>query len=576
MNVENASERGFEAQASGSALLVLGMHRSGTSAITGALGLCGAWVGEEMELTGLNVENPRGFWERRDIRRICDQLLHAAGADWWKVANFDPNAIPHAILVEQRRAFARVVAVLNKHPVWVVKEPRLCFLLPVLRDYVNSPICIHIVRNPLEVAWSLQNRNGFGLSGGLALWEAYNQHALNASRNLPRVLVSYESLMLQPVNTLTKLIERLGELSVTNISTPNRELVEEFIDPSLYRYRASEKETVGYLSPSQHALWQQFRDEAVFGATGNTLLPQVSKQYLFDLESTELSLNHYRQKTRELISQLREHAKKLRVEGKQKDRLEKQRDGLEKQRDGLTIALENRHAIVSTRDKRIRELTVALKKRDATILNMRNSISWKVTAPVRTVVRSTKRLYRKGESALKLLHRIATRYFLRFLAVARSSRARCIPQINNPRNARGTQEFETMHASLSGFNNAGAARSMSTYIVPGSWWNRHADAARDIARSGQAVIVTNCRDATGGDNVVTVSGTNARALALSAVATETAIEIQEDTDTTETEWLKWREVASSGNEREAKSIKLWTADTLISELASTTIRDERT
>ena len=94
----NSGEASLDERLSGPSILVLGMHRSGTSALTGALGLCGAWVGEEPELTGANIENPRGFWERRDARQVCDRLLQTAGAEWWKVTNFDPEGIPHAVL----------------------------------------------------------------------------------------------------------------------------------------------------------------------------------------------------------------------------------------------------------------------------------------------------------------------------------------------------------------------------------------------------------------------------------------------------------------------------------------------
>ena len=188
----------------GTGLVVLGMHRSGTSAITGLLHLCGAWVGEQHELTDANIENPHGFWERRDLRRICDTLLHSAGADWWKVASFDSEAIPHAVLAEQREAFARVVSNLNRHGPWVIKEPRLCLLVSLLRDYIRNPVCVHIFRDPLEVARSLQRRNGFGIAGGIALWETYNRWALDGSLALPRVAVDHESLMTQPMETLVR------------------------------------------------------------------------------------------------------------------------------------------------------------------------------------------------------------------------------------------------------------------------------------------------------------------------------------------------------------------------------------
>ena len=163
MKIDNIVSQNLDEKSARPALFVLGMHRSGTSAITGALRHSGVWVGEETELTDANVENPLGFWERRDIRDLCDQMLHSAGADWWKVASFEPKAIPRTALAEQRRKFEKIVSELDKYQAWVIKEPRLCLLLPILRHYVKNLVCIHIHRNPLEVARSLQTRNGFSI-----------------------------------------------------------------------------------------------------------------------------------------------------------------------------------------------------------------------------------------------------------------------------------------------------------------------------------------------------------------------------------------------------------------------------
>ena len=59
----------------GRAIVVLGMHRSGTSSVTGLLERCGVWLGRESEMTGASSQNPKGFFERRDLRNICDALL---------------------------------------------------------------------------------------------------------------------------------------------------------------------------------------------------------------------------------------------------------------------------------------------------------------------------------------------------------------------------------------------------------------------------------------------------------------------------------------------------------------------
>ena len=313
MSADKVVAQNLDERSARPALFVLGMHRSGTSAITGALRHCDVWVGEETELTDANVENPLGFWERRDMRDLCDQMLHSAGADWWRVANFDPKAIPRAALTEQRRKFEKIVSELDNYQAWVIKEPRLCLLMPVLRHYVKNPVCIHIHRNPLEVARSLQTRNGFSIAAGLALWEVYNLHALRASEGLPRISLSYESLMQHPVETLNALVKELEGLGGEHPIKPDSGLIERFIDLNLYHQRATDEETEDYLLPSQRALWLRLRSGEVFDGDLNIPVSEATRQALLDLESVEVSFNLHNDRTNELETRLNKHGAMLKT-----------------------------------------------------------------------------------------------------------------------------------------------------------------------------------------------------------------------------------------------------------------------
>ena len=360
---------------SGRSLIVLGMHRSGTSAITGTLRLCGAWAGKTSELTGANVENPKGFWERHDIRQICDHLLLSAGATWWNIANFNLESIPHAVLAEQRRHFKEAISVLDEHVVWIIKEPRLCLLFPVLRDYVKNPICIYIYRNPLEVARSLQARNGFSIASGLALWEAYNLHALSASKGLPCIPIFHEALMLHPVETLNALVEKLDDFAVGHpVKLPDRSLIEQFIDPGLYHKRATNDETEEYLLTSQRALWSRLRSGNALGESAS--ISGATKQHLFDLEGVEHgAMIEARDAT---IADLRSGAERLRAALEGRGATIEARDAtiadLRSGAERLKAALEGRGATIEARDATIADLRsgaerlkAALEGRGATI-----------------------------------------------------------------------------------------------------------------------------------------------------------------------------------------------------------------
>lgn len=331
-------------------LVVLGMHRSGTSALAGSLGLCGAWLGEEAELTAPNKENPRGFFERRDLRAICDRLLHAAGADWWKVSGFEPISIPHDALAEQSRALRKTLEELDKHGTWVIKEPRLCLLLPALRGQITAPVCIHVHRNPLEVAHSLRLRNGFGIAEGIALWEAYNLRALHASEGLRRVLVSYEELMTDPGGCIARLVEELGRLGVPGLEVPAPDEIADFITPGLQRQRFGQAETEAFLTPSQLALWQDLQSGQAFHKQGVEGLDKVPRQHLADLESRKYSQDQAARKVSRLDEQIR----------KQKDELEARDGKLEQLRLELSTLVKQ----VPGMKSRVEELEGQLAQRD--------------------------------------------------------------------------------------------------------------------------------------------------------------------------------------------------------------------
>ena len=235
-------------------LIVLGMHRSGTSSVTRLLNLAGAYFGPEGIATEANDENPKGFWERRDVRAVCDGLLHGGGFDWWQVADLDLERIDADVREQQLAAFRRIVLEMDAHRPWVMKEPRLSLLLPILRPELEAPVFVHVVREPLEIAESLHSRNGFPVPVGLALWELYTRHGLAATADEPRVHVTYGDLMADPVGTTSALVEALTTLGVPALRMPSEREITGFITPSLHRQRESAGGRAGHLNLAQSEL----------------------------------------------------------------------------------------------------------------------------------------------------------------------------------------------------------------------------------------------------------------------------------------------------------------------------------
>jgi hypothetical protein len=268
------------------AIFVLGMHRSGTSCVTGSLVLAGATAGYNSELTGVSVENPNGFWERRDLRNFCDMLLQGSNADWWKLSAFSTSDIAPELRENALTVAAEATRQLNRHRPWIAKEPRFCLVLPVLLELVPNPVCIHIFRDPLEVAQSLKTRDSIPIQQGIALWEFYNHMAIRNSEHLRVVRVSYASLLRNPKKAVNGLIERLGALGITGLHEPDADELSEFVDDILHRQRAFRGEADKYLTKAQRELWDRLRSTKRLKTND---IPPISDATIAALEGLEIT-----------------------------------------------------------------------------------------------------------------------------------------------------------------------------------------------------------------------------------------------------------------------------------------------
>lgn len=289
-------------------LVVLGMHRSGTSGVTRLLNLAGAHFGPEGIATEANEENPRGFWERRDVRAVCDGLLHGAGFDWWKLTGFDAADLPADVVAQGRAAFAEVLGELEAHRPWVVKEPRLCVLLPVLAPLLDHPVCIHVTREPLEVARSMHQRDGFPMQAALGLWELYTVRAVEASAAMARVLVRYEDLMADPVATTARLVYDLTALGVAGLHPVDDADVLGFISADLHRQHQDPERRQERLNPAQLRLAARIDDGSLLDGPAPAPVSEGALDALADLERERDLAARLRQSELDLASLARRSA----------------------------------------------------------------------------------------------------------------------------------------------------------------------------------------------------------------------------------------------------------------------------
>lgn len=238
-------------------LVVLGMHRSGTSMVTRLLNLAGAYFGSSDQHTGYSEENPKGFWERKDVRYLNDMLLFAAQADWFRPHLFDRATLPDAVYQEFLRLANSIHQEFQRHPLVVVKEPRLCLTLDLWPIFARQTALIWVHRHPMEVALSLQRRNHFPIPFGLALWEWYTVNICRQAQNLPVVHVHHSDLLQAPNATLARVLNACHELGFEGLRMPAQAEINAFVTHKLHRSKLSLIPEAEHLSPFQAALWQE-------------------------------------------------------------------------------------------------------------------------------------------------------------------------------------------------------------------------------------------------------------------------------------------------------------------------------
>lgn len=181
-----------------SVVVVLGMHRSGTSALTRVLNLLGVELGAD--LLPPNPDNVTGFWEHTAIYEAHDRLLRALGSAWDDVRPLPPGWLSTPAARETKERLSAIVARdFASARLWGFKDPRTCRLVPLWRELLAERGLeagfVLMVRNPLDVAGSLRARDGFPLAKSYLVWLRHLAASEHDTRGLRRVIVGYDTLL---------------------------------------------------------------------------------------------------------------------------------------------------------------------------------------------------------------------------------------------------------------------------------------------------------------------------------------------------------------------------------------------
>ncbi|EJL58063.1 hypothetical protein PMI09_00556 [Rhizobium sp. CF122] len=353
-------------------VVVLGMHRSGTSALTRSLQVLGVGLGDNL-MPSVEGNNAKGFWEDLDLNAINIEMLRALKSDWHHLRPIDEVDVEK---LKSEGFFARAVHLMRSKVgstgFFGFKDPRVAMLLPFWKQIFShcgfNVSYVLALRNPRSVAKSLESRDGFEPEKSYSLWLGHVITSLQFSGGSRRVIVDYDRLMQSPDHELKRIAASLGL---------------DIIPQELEKYKVEFLDTT--LRHTTFKLRDLVNDDAC--------PPLVRDIYatLVDVSADRLSLDAASLKAQLEVwsGEFRRIEPLLRLA----DKLYVHKEELET----TSVRLATLSQELSARDDRIQELSEettklrkAIEERDRMLASLRrdleilrHSFSWRVTAPLR-------------------------------------------------------------------------------------------------------------------------------------------------------------------------------------------------
>ncbi len=388
------------AQPAGPWVVVVGMHRSGTSAVTGALGALGLQMPRPGDRMAWHESNP-DHWESLSLALHDEHLLQGLGGGWDAPPDLPRHWVHSAAVLGGTRSGAVLAQAYPEPGPAALKDPRICLLLPHWRTVLPAPPTALLVwRDPLDVARSLQQRNGLPLASGLALWERYNRSALQGLAGVDTYVTSYEETVADPAGSVAAWADWLGALPPFEAHRSGWDTggAAAVIAPGLRHQVAP----AGADQPDLLSAEQQRLADRLVGLAGSrrplpgidlgqetpwaTALVAARRQATGGRQRAEEARQRFwatRQRWAESQRDLARARAVARQAGAERDGMEAERDGMEAERDRARQQFEATRA--------------ALAEAETKLAQLYRSTSWKATKPLRSSLTRVER-WRKGPS----------------------------------------------------------------------------------------------------------------------------------------------------------------------------------
>lgn len=365
-------------------IVVLGMHRSGTSAITRGLRVLGVNLGDNF--LPPKADNPKGFWEDMDLNALNMEMLSAIGSEWHYLT---PISVADVDALRTKGFFDRGIDLLRRKVgdtgIFGFKDPRVVKLLPFWKAVFSS--CqlvvgyVLVIRHPLSVARSLYTRDGFDAEKTYLLWLGHVIGSLTGTVGERRVLVDYDLLMESPESELKRVAKHL-ELEV---------------DPAeLQCYRSDYIDAeLRHTAYDLNDLWSDDACPPLVRDIYTTLLDVASDESMISHVGIQKEMERWAGEFERIKSSLTlvdRSITKAEAATQAVAERDKQIKGLNQAAASHGEQIKTLNQAIADRDEEINNFNQAVEDRDKQIMSLnrdvhayQNSTSWRVTKPVRYI-----------------------------------------------------------------------------------------------------------------------------------------------------------------------------------------------
>lgn len=204
-------------------IIVLSMRHSGAEVLAQLLSMMGAYFAPEATMLETSAAGCSSkFYERSDVIAINERILQAMWGvgGWQALLNGNRQHVDAVVAQEFKQEITRIIAKVDGHRPWMIKDPRLCLTLPWWQAVLEVPVCILVYRQPVHIALDLLHHENIPLDVGMALWEAYTVAALYNTRNIPCITIAYETIVADLFTSAAKLHSALQAYGVEGLRMP--------------------------------------------------------------------------------------------------------------------------------------------------------------------------------------------------------------------------------------------------------------------------------------------------------------------------------------------------------------------